>query len=68
MFGDPASTSGVTYHMAIRQAVRDLGTATPHVQVLKLLSWMYGPPVGHVIKDCNEEWHKMRRNERNQIK
>lgn len=61
MKGNPASTTYASYGEAVNFTVRDLGTATPHIQTLKLISWMFDVSLATVRADCQEQWSRHRR-------
>lgn len=65
MLGNPTSTTFASYGEAVAYAVRDLGTATPHTQTLKLLAWLYDMPLSTVRRDCQEYWGRQRRQDNN---
>lgn len=61
MIGNPnREPDCATYAECISVTVRDLGTSTPHIQVAKLISWLYDVPVGSVMRDCQDVWGKIR--------
>lgn len=53
------------YGEAVNFIVKDLGTATPHIQALKLLSWMFSVSLADVKADCQEQWTRHRRQDQN---
>ena len=45
-----------TYSECLHSAVKDLGTATPHIQVVKLIAWLFSVSVQDVKTDCRAVW------------
>lgn len=61
MIGNPTQhTDAATYSECIGRVVSDLGTATPNIQVLKLMAWLFNLPVSTVRADCQTVWIKIR--------
>lgn len=61
----PTVSTYANYGEAINYAVKDLGTATPHIQTLKLLSWLFNVSLADVRADCQEQWSRYRRQDQN---
>jgi len=62
---NPVLTTYANYGETINFVVRDLGTATPHIQVLKAVAWMFGVTLADVRADCQEQWARHRRQDQN---
>lgn len=58
-----ANPNAPSYSECIHEAVADLGTAQPHIQVLRLVSSLYDVPLAMVRQDCQEMWLRLRRAE-----
>lgn len=60
-----AQVRDVNYQECITSVVRDLGTAVPHIQVLKMIAWLFDTPLSAVRADCQTIWGRQRRMENN---
>lgn len=60
MFINPRKESYATYEEVLDAVLRDMGTATPHIQALKLIAYLFDTNVGVVKQDCQERFLRLR--------